>query len=301
MFSNSDCGIHFTFDQSVSPDLFALDNHFLSFHLVSDDPSDLPLPPATLSEAEDSIRKTSISHSGSTHKLLHKGEIMYLHLQQILPSIYLIRDLQPVLFFNYFAVHMAAFQKDLVLARIQPGSPLSDFWLLRARGYTATDLESLSPSTKAAAVSGNPFMSPRFPTDSQDVLFYLLWTRRQFHVYLMRVHTWGCKHTRLRHFFAPIQSSWVEPLTPDEVSELRRRVVAGPLAYADHWSAYATTTPDFPPLPPFDLDQEISSYSIDSYASSCTPLLESPLFTDSSIPIGLFEEIFLRFFPFILL
>lgn len=72
--------------------------------------------------------------------------------------------------------------------------------------------------------------------------------------------------------------------------------MAGPFAYADHWSAYATTTPDFPPLPPFDLDQEILSYSIDSYVSSCTPLQESPLFMDSSIPIGLFEEIFLRFF-----
>ena len=81
--------------------------------------------------------------------------------------------------------------------------------------------------------------------DFRDVRFYLLWTRRQFHVYLMRVHSWGRKQTGMRHLFAPVHSSWIESLTPAEVSELRRRCVAGPLAYADTWSTYATTAPDF--------------------------------------------------------
>ena len=112
---------------------------------------------------------------------------------------------------------MAALQKDLLLAGIQPCSSLSDFWLLRARGYTDIDLDTMSPSTKAAAVTGIPFMASRFSVDSQDVLFYLLWTRRQFHVYLMRVHTWGCTNTDVRHFFAPVHSSWVEPLTSADV------------------------------------------------------------------------------------
>ena len=126
--------------------------------------------------------------------------------------------------------------------------------------------------------------------------FYLLWTRRQFHVYLMRVHTWGCKHTGMRHFFAPVHSSWVELLPPDEMSELRRRCVAGPRAYADTWSTYATTAPDFPPLPPFNLDQENSSHSIGGCSLSCPSLRKSSLFTDSTISIALFEENFLRFF-----
>ena len=179
---------------------FQLDDHFTSFHLESDHPADFPLPPASLFEAAESLRTMSIAHSASTLGLLHKGDIMHLPFQELLQSIYLIRDLNNLLFFNYFAVHMAALQKDLVLARIQPGSFLSDIWLLRARGYSDTDLSTMSQSTKAAAASGNPFMSPRFSVDSQDVLFYLLWTRRQFHVYLMRVHTWGCKHTGMRHF-----------------------------------------------------------------------------------------------------
>ena len=100
----------------------------------------------------------------------------------------------------------------------------------------------------------------------------------------------------MRHFFAPVHSSWVEPLTPDEVSELRRRCVAGPRAYADTCSTYVTIAPDFPPLPPFYLDQEISSHSIDGCALSRPSLLESSLYTDSTISIALFEEIFLRFF-----
>ena len=270
--SRSDSTFNFTFQQSSSTDFlppFSLDDHFTSFHLESDHPADLPLPSASLSEAAELIRKTSIAHSASTPGLIHKGEIMHLPFQQLLPCIYLIRDLDNLLFFNYFAVHMAAHPKDLLLARIQPGSFISYFWLLRTRGYSDTDLSMMPQSTKAAAVSGNPFMSPRFSVDSQDVIFYLLWTRRQFHVFLMRVHTWGCKHTGMRHFFAPVHSSWVEPLTPDEVSELRRRCVAGPRAYADTWSTYATTAPDFPPLPPFDLDQEISSHSIDDCSLSC--------------------------------
>ena len=234
--SHSDASIGFTFRLSSTTDFvpfFSLDDNFQSFHLASDDPADLPLPPASLPEAADQLRKTSISHSASTLSLLHKGEIMHLPFQRLLPSIYLIRDLDNLLFFNYFAVHMAALQKDLLLARIQPGSSLSDFWLLRARGYSDIDLDTMSPSTKAAAVTGIPFMAPRFSVDSQDVLFYLLWTRRQFHVYLMRVHTWGCTNTDVRHFFAPVHSSWVEPLTSADVSELRRRLVAGPTAYAD--------------------------------------------------------------------
>ena len=97
--SDSDCSIDYTFDQSSSPDSFSLDDHFVSFRSHSGNPADISLPPSTIPEAEDSIRRTSISHSGSTTRLLHKGEIMHLHLQQILPSIYLIRDLQPVIFF----------------------------------------------------------------------------------------------------------------------------------------------------------------------------------------------------------
>ena len=303
MFSSSD-SFDFTFQASSTTDffpVFVLDNYFQSFHLASDDPSDLPLPPACLPEAADLIRRTSISHSASTLSLLHKNEIMYLPFQRLLPTIYLIRDLDNLLFFNYFAVHMAALQNDLALARIPFGSPLSDFWLLRARGYTDVDVDTMSQSTKAAAVSGTPFMAPRLSAHSQDVLFYLLWTRRQFHVYLMRVHTWGCKNTDVRHFFAPVSSSWVEPLSSTEVSELRRRLVAGPRAYGETWSAYATTAPTFPALPPLDITPEISSHSVDGCSLSCSPLRESALFTDSTLSVVLYEEIFLRVFHFFFL
>ena len=117
--SQSDSSIGFTFHQSspmaFSPP-FILDDHFQSFHLKSDDPTDLPLPPAYLPEAAELLRTISIRHSASTLALLHKGEIMHLPFQRLLPSIYLIRDLNNLLFFNYFAVHMAALQKDLLLA-----------------------------------------------------------------------------------------------------------------------------------------------------------------------------------------
>ena len=200
---DSDNSLDFTFKASSTTDFFPffdLDNYFPSFRIASDDPSDLPLPPACLPEAADLLRRTSISHSASTLSLLHKNEIMHLPFQRLLPSIYLIRDLDNILFFNYFAVHMAALQHDLTLARIPFGSSLSDFWILRARGYTTIDVDTMSPSTKAAAVSGTPFMAPRLSAHSHDVLFYLLWTRRQFHVYLMRVHTWGCQY-RCSPFF----------------------------------------------------------------------------------------------------
>ena len=170
MFSpNSDSSIGFTFRLSSTTEFvpfFSLDDNFQSFHLASDDPANLPLPPASLPEAADQLRKTSISHSASTLSLIHKGEIMHIPFQRVLPSIYLIRDLDNLLFFNYFAVHMAALQKDLLLARIQPGSSLSDFWLLRARGYTDIDLDTMSQSTKAAAATDIPFMAPRFSVDS---------------------------------------------------------------------------------------------------------------------------------------
>ena len=98
--SRSDSTFNFYFQQSSSNDLFSLDDHFTSFHLESDHPADSPLPPASLSEAAELIRNTSIAHSASTLGLIHKGEIMHLPFQQLLPSIYLIRDLDNLLFLN---------------------------------------------------------------------------------------------------------------------------------------------------------------------------------------------------------
>ena len=96
---------------------------------------------------------------------------------------------------------MAALQKDLLLARIQPGSFISDFWLLRARGYSDPDLSIMSESAKAAAVSGNPFMSPRFSMDSQDVFFLSSLDASTVSCLFNACSYLGCKHTGMRLFF----------------------------------------------------------------------------------------------------
>lgn len=275
---------------------------FFQTFLTNLDPEQCPLPPSTIPEALETLREASIRHSQQTLQNLDVGDICSLHLQSILPSKVLIGDLTNLQYYNIFSVNLAAFQQDLHAANILPTTSVYEYWILRARGYSSADCAGFSTAeSRDHAIRGIPLTAPSIPTDSHDALYYLLWTRRQFLVYMAKVdlHSTRYNHPYINLLVPLAGATWKEPLTAAESARLKAYAAVGFKKFA-YQSEHHDFHPDseFPKLPPMDIKEEITIYSIDRVHEDFD-FFDSPNTINGPkefFTVNIYQEIYLRIF-----
>ena len=262
-------------------------------------PEKVSLPPSTLFEARETLRLSLIRHSKETLSNLTSGQICSLHLQRVLPSKELIQDLTEHQFLNIFSVNFAAFQQDLRASNILPDSKYYIYWTLRAKGYTMKDYETFTPDQRVQASQGIPLAAPRIPSGSHDVLFYLLWTRRQFLVYMVEVDEHCNMYDNPNYdAFVPSYATWKEPLISAEFSLLKTYADNGFKKFAYQMTHHSYRT-EFPKLPPMNITEEIDFYSIDRHHENFKFVDTNPHVCGGPkelFSVALYQEIYLRIY-----
>ena len=161
------------------------------------------------------------------------------------------------------------------------------------------DYETFTPDQRVQASQGIPLAAPRIPSGSHDVLFYLLWTRRQFLVYMVEVDQHCNMYDNSAYdAFVPSYATWKEPLISAEFILLENYADNGFKKFANQMTRHSYRT-EFPRLPPMDITAEIDFYSIDRHHENVKFVDINPHVSGGPkqlFPVALYQEIYLRLF-----